>query len=213
MAKLALVVAAVALLAGVALAKEPPTAKYSCKKPSIPFKAKLLGKVKSGTKQYPVGTFEVCLAQGKKTNPSITTKQNVQGVNNYNGYLLSAVTGKKDDFADIIFADASNNTTSGNNTSTGLTVLQCNPTTDLFQCKYSSVSISGWTTTPISRDGEEANLALQAFVLALCNKLTSPPKGVPKTATLATIAILADGSTTGYPAAYFTTPKKNECTV
>jgi hypothetical protein len=211
MANLILATVFVALLAGGALAKEPPTAKYSCKKPSIPFKAKLLGATKSGsTKQYPVGTFEVCLDQGKKTNPAITTKQNVQGVNNYNGYLLSAVTGKKDDAFDLFSAD--NNTTGGNNT-TGLTVLQCNPATDLFQCKYSSVSISGWTTDKITRQEDNANAALQAFVLALCNKLTSPPKGVPKTATLATIAILAGGSTTGYPAAYFTTAKKNQCTV
>jgi hypothetical protein len=213
MAKPTLVVVFVALLASIVAAKEPPTAKYSCKKPSIPFKAKLLGATKAGsTKQYPVGTFEVCLDQGKKTNPAITTKQNVQGVNNYNGYLLSAVTSKKDVELDSVFAD-SNNTTSSNNTTTGLTVLQCDPKTDLFACKYSSVSISGWTTDKITRDEELDNAALQAFVLALCNKLTSPPKGVPKTATLATIAILAGGSTTGYPAAYFTTAKKNVCTV
>jgi hypothetical protein len=81
-----------------------------------------------------VGTFEVCVDQGKKTNPAITTKLNVQGVNNYNGYLLSAVT-SKDVELDFVFAD-SNNTTGSNNTTTGLTVLQCDPTTDLFGCKY-----------------------------------------------------------------------------
>jgi hypothetical protein len=65
MAKFALTVAVLAALCGAVLAKEPASPKWTCKgSEGISFKAKLAGAVKSGTKQYPVGTMEICLVGG-----------------------------------------------------------------------------------------------------------------------------------------------------
>jgi hypothetical protein len=75
MAKLVLVLSVLVAACGLATAAEPKAFKWTCKKPSVSFKAKLAGATNPRGKQYPVGTFEVCLALGEVNDPVISIKQ------------------------------------------------------------------------------------------------------------------------------------------
>jgi hypothetical protein len=172
----------------------------------VSFKAKLAGASNSKGKQYPVGTFEICLG-GTAAAPTLAFKQSVQGVNDYNGYKLASTLTSLGDFG---FDDNGSN---GSNSS-AIVNLQCDPAVDVAKCKASSVSISGWTAALTARDdGAAAPTAadVASLVKGLCTPLATIPKGVPKTARSATIAILAGGSTTGYAPTYFTAAKKATC--
>jgi hypothetical protein len=124
----------------------------------------------------------------------------VQGVNEYNGYVITPLVTASDDFG---YA-TSNNTTA-------LTVIQCDPNIDLFKCKQAQVSVSGYLGVAITRDFNDAS-TYASLAKSLCTQLTTIPTGVPKTARSVTIGILAKASTTPYGVTYFTAPKSKKCT-
>jgi hypothetical protein len=72
MARVLLIAAIFAAIWSTAHCAEKPEFKWSCKKPSIQFNAKLAGARNPRGKQYPVGTLSVCLLAGD-SKPTLTT--------------------------------------------------------------------------------------------------------------------------------------------